>query len=127
MTKIPLILKLTELLFDGAGNGFKLFRAFRNKNNEENNELLQKDVPVKKSWFSNFFKSEKVEHSVADLNDSGAVQSLDPQNNIIGVSSVSSNVNLSRQEANLHTSNGTTDLENNQLQSDLATTQINGQ
>ncbi|XP_076920205.1 membrane protein of ER body-like protein isoform X1 [Bidens hawaiensis] len=113
-------------IFMPTGNGFKLFHAFRNKNNEEKNELLQKDMPVKKSWFSNFFRSEKVEHSVTDLNDSGAVQSLDPENNIIEVSSVSSNVNLSMQEANLHTSNGTTDLENNQLQSDLATTQING-
>ncbi|KAI3821542.1 hypothetical protein L1987_09110 [Smallanthus sonchifolius] len=95
--------------------------------NEENNELSQKEVPVKKSWFSNFWGSEKVEHNVTDLNDSGTVQSLDAKNNIVGVSSVSSNLNSSMQEANSHTSDGTTDLAKNQLQSDNVIRESNGQ
>ncbi|KAI3773718.1 hypothetical protein L1987_48248 [Smallanthus sonchifolius] len=111
-------------IFMPSGNGFKLFRVFEN---EENNELShQKEVPVKKSWFSNFWGSEKVEHNVTDLNDSGTVQSLDAENNIVGVSSVFSNLNSSMQEANSHTSYGTTDLAKNQLQSDSIIRESNG-
>ncbi|MFS7938253.1 putative Ccc1 family protein [Helianthus anomalus] len=113
-------------IFMPTGNGFKLFRGFGNKNNEEKSELSQKEVPVKKSWFSNIFKSEKVENNVTDLNVSVAVQRLDTENNVGGVSSVSSNLNPSMQEANAHISNGTTDLEKNQLQSDKVISESDG-
>ncbi|KAI7748354.1 hypothetical protein M8C21_012992 [Ambrosia artemisiifolia] len=113
-------------IFMPIGNGFKLFRGFGNKSNEENNELSQKEVPVKKSWFSNIFRSEKVENSVTDPNSSGAVQSLDAGNNVVGVSSVSSNLNSSMQEGDAHISNAATDLEKNQLQSDKVIRESNG-
>ena len=48
-------------LVDLAGNGFKLFRMFGNKSNEESNQPSQKEVPVKRHWFSKFFASDKVE------------------------------------------------------------------
>lgn len=103
-----------------VGNGFKLFRMFGNKRNEENNERSQKEVPVKKSWFSNFFGSDKMEDNVTDLNDSRAVQSLNTENNAGGISNASSNLNLSRQETNSHTTNGTTHSEKSQLQSAIS-------
>ncbi|KAK1426958.1 hypothetical protein QVD17_15640 [Tagetes erecta] len=88
-------------IFMPTGNGFKLFRVFGNKDNEQS----QNEVPVKKNWFSNFMRSGKVEHNVTDLNGLAEINSA----------GVSSNLNSSIQEANSHTSNGTTDLEKNQL------------
>ncbi|MFS7937733.1 hypothetical protein Hanom_Chr05g00431171 [Helianthus anomalus] len=96
----------------------QLFRDFGNNNNEEKSELSQKEVPVKKSWFSNIFKLEKVENNVTDLNVLVAVQSLDTKNNVGGVSYVSSNLNPSMQEANTHISKGTIDLEKSQISLD---------
>lgn len=80
---------------------------FGNKNIDENGERSQKEVPVKKQWFSNFFGSDKVDNNVNGLNDSGAVQSLDVKNNMT----------LSTQDVNSRNTNGTTSLEKSQLQS----------
>ncbi|KAJ0570495.1 putative Ccc1 family protein [Helianthus annuus] len=113
-------------IFMPTGNGFKLFRGFGNKNSKEKSELSEKEVPVKKSWFSNIFKSEKVENNVTNLNVSVAVQRLDPENNVGEVSSVSSNLNPSMQEASVRISDGTTDLEKNQLQSDKVISESHG-
>ncbi|PWA58441.1 hypothetical protein CTI12_AA397110 [Artemisia annua] len=85
-------------IFMPTGNGFKLFRMFGNKSNEESNQPSQKEVPVKRHWFSKFFASDKVEQ--------GAVQSLNATNNIAGVSAVASNLNTPRQEANSPVTNG---------------------
>ncbi|XP_071701997.1 membrane protein of ER body-like protein isoform X2 [Rutidosis leptorrhynchoides] len=94
-------------IFMPTGNGFKLFQMFGNKKNEVNSERSQNEVPVKKHWFSNFFGSDKMENNVSGLNDSEAVQSLD----------VKSNMSLSTQEVNTSNTNGTTNSDNNRLQS----------
>lgn len=78
-------------IFMPTGDGFKFFRMFGNKNNQENSQSSQKDVAVKKSWFSNIFASDKVEQS--------------------------NNQGLSRPEVNLRTTNFSMDLAKDQVQS----------
>nr|GEZ82946.1 membrane protein of ER body-like protein isoform X1 [Tanacetum cinerariifolium] len=85
-------------IFMPTGNGFKLFQMFGNKSNEESDQPTQKEVPVKRHWFSKFFASDKVQQ--------GAVQSLDATNNIAGASAVSSNLNTPRQGVNSPATNG---------------------
>ncbi|KAL8244463.1 hypothetical protein R6Q59_010721 [Mikania micrantha] len=94
-------------IFMPTGDGFRLFRMFGNKSNEENIENSHTEAPEKKRWFFNFLRSEKAEHNATNLN-------------------VSSIMNSSMQESNSHTSNGTIDLEKNQLQSDKVTRESNG-
>ncbi|KAK9074147.1 hypothetical protein SSX86_006744 [Deinandra increscens subsp. villosa] len=62
-------------IFMPTGNGFKLFRMLGNKSNEDD-EHSQKEVPVKKSWFSNFLRSEKVEHNGANSYASNSTTDL---------------------------------------------------
>ncbi|KVH96419.1 protein of unknown function DUF125, transmembrane [Cynara cardunculus var. scolymus] len=50
-------------IFMPTGTGFKLFRMFGNKSDEENNQRSQKQVGVKKHWFSSIFASDKVDQS----------------------------------------------------------------
>ncbi|KAI3505986.1 hypothetical protein L1887_28339 [Cichorium endivia] len=78
-------------IFMPTGDGFKFFRMFGNKNNQENSQSSQKDVAVKKSWFANIFASNKVEQS--------------------------NNQGLSRPEVNPRTTNVSMDLAKDQVQS----------
>nr|XP_043607359.1 membrane protein of ER body 2-like isoform X2 [Erigeron canadensis] len=108
-------------IFMPTGNGFKLFRIFGNKSNEENNEVSQKEVPVKKKWFSNIFASDKVKNNVSDLNKSGAEQSLDAESNVVSSNLHEPNILASlSQEASSQTTNSTMNSENNQVNLDAA-------
>ncbi|XP_024995493.1 membrane protein of ER body-like protein isoform X2 [Cynara cardunculus var. scolymus] len=91
-------------IFMPTGTGFKLFRMFGNKSDEENNQRSQKQVGVKKHWFSSIFASDKVDQS----NNEGVVKSFDRENN---VSSNLDELNVLRQETSSRTTDATMHLE----------------
>ncbi|KAJ9546346.1 hypothetical protein OSB04_018889 [Centaurea solstitialis] len=68
-------------IFMPTGTGFKLFRMFGNKSDEESNQHPQKEAGVKRRWFSSIFKSDKVEQSnnVASSSLDGRIEDVHDQ------------------------------------------------